>query len=233
MSLNQEQKINRIAILIPTRERLDDFIIFAESWKNTTTGLSDVIVRIDNDDKTYEEIKHKYPDFIYEYGERLPFLDILNEMAVKYSKTHQYVGFMEDDCNFNTPGWEDIFRDKINEIGDYAIVWGNDLLNTSNIVGLPFMNSTLVERLGFMCPPQIKYLWADYFWKHLGTELKSLHYFPNVIIEHRHYSTGKREKDEISVLVDQKGSEDYSNYNKIYLKTDFRGDVERLKEWKD
>ena len=33
------------------------FIIFAKSWKNTTEGLSDVIVGIDNDDLTYEEIK--------------------------------------------------------------------------------------------------------------------------------------------------------------------------------
>ena len=98
--------INKIAILLPTRNRLEDFKVFAESWKKTTEGLSVVIVRIDNDDKTYDEIKHDYPEFIYEIGESKPPINLLNELAVKYSQIYAYVNYMEDDCNFNTSGWE-------------------------------------------------------------------------------------------------------------------------------
>jgi hypothetical protein len=218
----------KIAVLIPTKDRLEDFIIFADSWMNTTEGKSDVIVGIDIGDETYEGIKDKYP-FIYEYIEPKPFLDILNELAIKYSDTYDYVGFMEDDCNFNTKGWETIFINKINEIGDNAIVWGNDLLNGGSIVGLPFMNSKLIKKLGYMCPPEIKYLWADHFWKRIGQAVGSLHYFPDVIIEHRHYSTGKREKDLVSEHVDKVGTEDFIGFNQIYMKTNFLRDVNKLK----
>ena len=221
--------MKKIAILIPTRERLEDFKIFAESWKNTTEGYSDVIVRIDDDDLTYEEIKKEYPEFVYEYGERKPFLDLLNDSAIKYSETYNYIGFMEDDCNFNTQGWERIFINKLMELGDNGIVWGNDLVNGEYIVGLPFMNSKIIKKLGYMCPPEIKYLWADHFWKDIGEALGSLYYFPDVIIEHRHYSKGKRQKDAISIEVDSNGLNDCNAYNGVYLKNNFIRDVELLK----
>lgn len=220
---------NKIAILIPIRERLEDFKIFAESWKNTTEGRSDVIIRIDNDDLTYDKIKLEYPEFIYEYGDRKPFLDLLNDLAIKYCDEYDYIGFMEDDCNFNTQGWETIFIDKINEIGDNAIVWGNDLINGASLVGLPFMNSKIVRRLGYMCPPEIRYLWADHFWIRLGRALNSLCYFPDVIVEHRHYSTGKRVKDNVSDIVDSDGEKDFVNFNQIYMATNFNRDVQKLR----
>ena len=221
--------MKKIAILIPTRERLEDFKIFAESWKNTTEGYSDVIVRIDDDDLTYEEIKKEYPEFVYEYGERKPFLDLLNDSAIKYSETYDYIGFMEDDCNFNTQGWETMFINKLMDLGDNGIVWGNDLVNGGYIVGLPFMNSKIIKKLGYMCPPEIKYLWADHFWKDIGEALGSLYYFPDVIIEHRHYSKGKRQKDAISIEVDSNGLNDCNAYNGVYLKNNFIRDVELLK----
>ena len=220
----------KIGILIPTRERPEDFIIFAESWRNTTEGLSDVIVWIDEDDSSYEEIMKTYSEFIYEIGERNTSLTLLNKLAVKYQNKYDYLGFMEDDCNFNTFGWESIFIKKLVELGDNGIVWGNDLLNKDHIVGLPFMNSKIVRKLGFMSPPELKYIWCDYFWKRLGTELNSLHYFPDVIIEHRHYSTGKRNKDAISEIVDSVGGiEDTNTYNNNYMRNRFKKDVERLK----
>ena len=153
--------MKKIIILLPTRERLADFKIFADSWRNTTEGFSDVVVRIDNDDTTYEVIKHEYPEFTYIYGDRKPFLELLNDLATKYCDEYDYVGFMEDDCNFNTKGWESIFINKLIELGDNGIVWGDDLINHEYIVGLPFMNSKIIKKLGYICPPEIKYLWAS------------------------------------------------------------------------
>ncbi len=221
--------ITKIALLLPTRNRMDDFKIFAESWRRTTEGLSVVIVRIDNDDNTYDEIKHDYPEFIYEYGERNPPITILNELAVKYSQIYTYVNFMEDDCNFNTSGWENIFIDKMNEIGENAIVWGNDLINKENLVGLPFMNSKIVRCLGYIAPPDIKYLWVDHDWLKLGQALNSLYYFPEVVVEHRHYSTGKRQKDSISEIIDNGGRDEMGVwYN--FLNNELNKDIQKLKQ---
>lgn len=221
--------IKRIAILIPTRERLNDFELFAKSWRLTTTGLSTVIVAVDDDDPTYDQIRHKYPEFVFEHGSRRPPLDWLNFLAVKYCNSYDYVGFMEDDCTFNTLNWETIFLSKLDTLGPNGIVYGEDNVNHERLVGLPFMNSSIVKRLGYMSPPEIKYLWADNFWKDIGDRLGGLHYFPNVLIEHRHYSRNKRGRDHISELVDSKGQADAFNYNELYLKTRFESDIEKLK----
>jgi hypothetical protein len=220
-------KKEKILIILPTKQRLNDFETFAESWMTTTKGKSDVLVAIDLEDKTYDTVKEKYP-FIYEKVEPSSVLEILNQMAVKYSKEYKFISFMEDDCVFVTENWEDSFINKLNEIGDYGIVWGNDLINRHQIVGLPFLDSKIVDVLGYMSPPELKYLWVDYFWKQLGADLGTLFYFPEIIVEHRHYSSGKRQKDEISDVVDSHGLIDMKSYHENYLKNRYRSDLQKL-----
>ena len=224
-------KKNKILVLIPTKDRLDDFIIFANSWVDTTEGKSDVWVGIDVGDSTYDSIKYKYP-FKYIEITPKPFLEILNELAIEGAKEYKYVSFLEDDCIFISKNWESTFIDKLKSIGDYGIVWGNDLLNKDYIVGLPFMDSKIINVLGYMSPPEIKYLWADHFWKRIGNTMGTLHYFKDIIIEHRHYSTGKRDKDSLSIEVDSKGNADYIGFNQHYLGARFDSDIKKLTDAK-
>ena len=222
-------KQDKILIILPTKNRLKDFEIFAESWVKTTEGKSDVLVAINFDDNTYDDIKEKYP-FIYEKVNPGSVLEILNQMSVKYSKEYKYISFMEDDCNFVTEKWETSFINKLKDIGDYGIVWGDDLVNRDYIVGLPFLDSKIIDVLGYMSPPEIKYLWVDHFWKNLGADLGTLFYFPDIVVEHRHYSTGKRQKDEISVVVDSNGFSDMVGYKDVYLKTSYQSDLKKFKD---
>jgi hypothetical protein len=224
---------NKICILIPTRKRLVDFQNFANSWMKTTEGKSVVIVAIDSDDNTYDEIinSNQYP-FIYERQESKPFLKILNDMAVRYAEKYTCVAFMEDDCTYNTFGWETAILNKQNEIGKNSIIWCEDLVNHNNIVGLPFMNSHIIRTLGWMACPKFSTLFTDHYWKHLGEKLNSLYYFSNIIIEHRHYSRGKRKSDEISKKVE---SESVAAKESIYFKSreyqnNLNEDVKKLKE---
>lgn len=219
-------KQDKILVIIPTKDRLKDFKIFADSWSATTEGYSDVVVGVDAGDISYDEMINEF-GFIKEELPSKPFLYLLNDLAVKYAGQYKYLAFMEDDCNFNTK-WETIFIQALEQIGDYGIVWGNDLLNGAYIVGLPFMDSKIIEVLGYMTPPEIKYLWADHFWKQIGEVLGTLHYFPNVIVEHRHYSTGKREKDPLSLEVDTKGQADFIGYNQTYKPRRFNEDIQKL-----
>ena len=224
---------NKICVLIPTRKRLEDFKLFADSWIKTTEGKSIVVVAIDHDDNTYDEIikENIYP-FIYERQESKPFIKILNDMAVRYAERYQCVAFMEDDCTYNTPGWETRILDKVNEIGDNAIVWCNDLVNHNHIVGLPFMNSNIIRTLGWMATPRFSTLFVDHYWKRLGNKLNSLYYFSDIIIEHRHYIKGKRQKDEISKKVEYEASfDDGPRYFKSQeFNNDIDNDVKKLKK---
>lgn len=220
-------KQEKILIIIPTKERLNDFVTFANSWVSTTEGKSDVLVLIDEDDTTYDNILSQYP-FIYKKGKGGTVLELLNKHALENCKKYKYLSFIEDDCNFNTQGWETIFINKLNEIGDYGVVWGNDLINKDHLVGIPFLDSKIVEVLGYMSPPNIKFLWVDYFWKKVGEDLGTLHYFSDVIVEHRHYSTGKRQRDEISAKVDSHGLADKGQYDN-YIASTYQTDLNKLK----
>ncbi len=223
--------MKKIAILIPTRERPKDLYLFAESWKNTTEGFSDVFIQTDRDDPTDYHFIKKYP-FVHIVGNSKPFLHILNDLATLSTKlNYEYVGFMEDDCCFIDP-WEKRFIQKLDELKKekgYGIVWGNDNINKESIVGLPFMTSNFVKNLGYMVHPILEYLWGDYYWKEVGQEMNCLHYFPDILIEHRHYSTGKREKCKISENVDLEGRKDYHRY--IEFKNNyFNQDIQILRE---
>jgi hypothetical protein len=219
---------DKILMIIPTKKRLNDFIQFADSWVVTNSGVSDIIVCIDNDDNTYEDIKHNYP-FQYRYINGNGFMSIVNQIAVEMCDKYKYIGFIEDDCVFLTKDWDSIFISKLKEIGDNGIVWGNDLLNKDRLVGIPVMSSSIISRLGYMSPPELKCLFVDNFWLEIGRALNSLYYFDDVVIEHRHYSTNKRSKDDISVSVD--GSFNYDNikFNE-YMGSRFNNDVLKLKK---
>lgn len=189
--------IDKICVIVPTRNRLIGFKIFANSWKKTTEGKSVVVVGYDDDDHTYDEMiaENKYP-FIWDKGKSKPCLLILSELAVKYAKEYKYVAFMEDDTLFNTPGWETPIINKLEELGENGIVWCNDLLVRDKLIALPFMNSSIVTRLGYMSPPVFRSQGPDWYWTDIGRNLGTCHYFPDIVTEHRHHTTGKTLKDE-------------------------------------
>lgn len=224
---------NKICVLIPTRKRLVDFKLFADSWVKTTEGKSIVVVGIDIDDNTYDEIisQNTYP-FTYERQKSKPFLHILNDMAVRYAKQYDCIAFLEDDCTFNTYGWETSILNKQNEIGRNSIIWCNDLINFNNQVGVPFMNSNIIRVLGWMACPKFNTLFTDWYWFHLGRRLNTLYYFSNIIIEHRHYSTGKRLKDEISKKLEGESvaAGECAYYHSQEFIDDLDRDVEKLRK---
>ena len=231
---------NKICVLIPTRKRLVDFKLFADSWIKTTEGKSIVVVAIDTDDNTYDEIisNNVYP-FIYERQVSKPFLHILNDMAVRYAEQYECIAFLEDDVTFNTYGWETPILNKQNEIGKNSIIWCNDLSNDSvkygmpgnsgNQVGAPFMNSNIIRILGFMACPIFNTHHTDVYWLELGKKLNSLYWFSDIIIEHRHYCFDKRPYDDTAKKVNDEAKGEPERYHSQEYKNNLIRDVEKLK----
>ena len=222
----------RIVVIIPTKARAAGFRRFANSWMKTTEGLSHVVVGLDEGDTDYDRLKERYP-FTWEHVSPKPFLHILNELALKYADQYDYVAFMEDDCVYLSTNWESTFIRGLESLGENGIVWGNDGLNEDRLVGLPVMSTSIVRRLGFMAPSELKCLYADNYWIDLGQATGTMRYYPDVLIRHDHYSTTfiyrlwrklKRfhrlpmPRDAISAVVDLTGNEDADVYER-YLAT--------------
>lgn len=220
---------NKILWICPTRRRPEKLQRMIDSFYETTDGLADLLIAIDSDDNSYEQlIFHNNSDcIIWEINEPTggKFLHLLNKMAMKYVDEYKFIGFMEDDVVFKTKN-ENAFIGALSGC-KYGIAHGNDCINTPTLVSLPVMTNRLIKDLGFFAPLELNCLWADYFWKELCKNGVQEHYFAEVIIQHMHYSVTDKVRDETTVNLEQMAQSDFSAYNN-YINGKFRDDIKKL-----
>jgi len=150
---------------------------------------------VDDDDPTAEA----YPAGSYVVPRGRPGMaDALNRIATLECGKHDIIGFVGDDHRFRSQGWDRRIEQAL-DIGGFA--YGNDLFQGPNLPTAVFISGRIVEKLGWFCPPAQKHLYLDNAWKLLGERSGSLHYLPDVIIEHMHPAAGKAEWDEGYVRV--------------------------------
>lgn len=229
---------DRILVILPTKERPALFELWAQSWLETTEGLSDVIVIVDANDESYTTIKDSYPQFIWKTVTPLSPITILNYFAFEYSNEYRWISFMEDDCQYKSPKWESAFIDKLRKLGKNGIVFPYDGLNGSpsntlsgplHTVSLPIIDRRIIKRLGFMAPPEIKCHYADNFWTKLALDLDKYHYFNDIYIQHNHYSATGGKMDKTAESVNARGGPDAGHYN-IYMSENYPKDILKLQK---
>ncbi len=216
--------MKKILIIVPTRNRNIKTHEFAtEFFKNST--ISDLIYGLDDDDQqNYDRLDN----VIYEINPRLRLNGTLNLIANKYASKYEYIGFMGDDHRTRTYNWDSIMYEKMKTISN-VVAYGNDLYQGEKLPTSVIMDSNIIRRLGYMSPPSFTHLYLDNFWKELGTRLKTLTYFPDIIIEHMHFVLGKADKDE---LYSEVNSKEMNKKDKLafenYVLNDLENDLRKL-----
>jgi len=224
---------DKILWITPSRKRDQKLRRTLNSWRTTTSGLSDFLVAIDNDDNSYEKTISEYSDIIWEIGEPIkgPFLHLVNRIALKYVDNYRYLGFMEDDVVFQTDGYEEKFINRLKQLGNTGIVYANDLIKKQakrGYIGLPVLNSFILKKLGFYSPPCLKCLCGDIFWRDMAKHLGTYYRFDDILIQHLHWRKDDGVKDEISHSVDSHLGVDKQAYD-LYFEKEFLNDMAKLK----
>jgi hypothetical protein len=218
--------MGQMAIICPSRTRPHNIQALYESWQETNPFTSKLIVCLDDDDA------HNYEPFIdgviYEVNPRMRLIPTLNFVANKYCKDYRVLGFVGDDHRFRTPYWDMQVYNRLKGETRNSILYGNDLLQGQALPTAVFLRSEIVQRLGYMAPPGLIHMFADNFWKDLGTELGSLVYLKDVIIEHCHHVVGKAEHDALYDEVNGFTNRDMAAYEE-YLALDFHNDLDKLR----
>jgi hypothetical protein len=217
--------MKKILIIVPTRNRNVNCHEFAqEFFKNSQ--ISDIMFGLDDDNQQHYD---RIAGVLYEVGPRLRLNGTLNFLARKYASQYEYIGFMGDDNRIRTPWWDMIMYEKMKNIPQ-CVAYGDDLIQRENLPTAVIMDSSIIQTLGFMSPPALTHLYLDNFWKDLGQELGTLTYFPDVIIEHMHFSKNKSKKDELYIETNSRETKikDRTAY-KEYIKTQFKQDLAKLK----
>jgi GDP-L-fucose synthase len=211
--------MKKIAILIPTRDRNNKIERLHEYWiENTNNDIeTDCIIILDDDN---EETYTRLSNFKYEIVKSNSIRGMtypLNYVANKYADIYEYVGFWGDDHCPKTKDWNIKMYEVLNRNKPYSMVYGNDLLQFEKLPTEIIMDSLFIKTFGFMVDPSLIHLFVDNYWLYIGNYIQNIHYLPDVIIEHEHYSANKSVKDEMYITVnsDELWNVDSENYNKI------------------
>lgn len=182
---------------MPTRGRPENAIRLFHAFKETAY-FSDLVFCIDDDEKNlYDELYTLCENELWVKVVNAPRMGLngtLNYWATWYAKDYSYVAFMGDDHLPRTKHWDYEFAKALD--GKLGVAYGNDLIQGEALPTAVFMSANIINKLGYMSPPELRHLFMDNFWKHVGAELGNLQYLPEQIIEHLHYTVGKAELDE-------------------------------------
>lgn len=225
-----------ILVIVPTRSRPDNVKRMIESWKQTTQGKSLLLFIMDHDDLGIHRTMKT--EFLYTpgvetatiYGERKMMNAKHNEFCLGWGKEGvEVISSMGDDCVFLTPGWEDKVLEWQRE--HKGICYCNDLLQGENLPTFAFIHIDIVEALGYLAPPVLQHYYIDNYWKDLGIKLGKLKYFPEIVIEHRHWSAKKAVKDELYTTTENAlMGKDRESWDK-YRESELANDVQKIKEY--
>lgn len=218
--------IPKLLLLVPSRERpknahrLNNYL---NQDKAIYTYFSTVFV-LDYDDPSISLYPKNY--YLVSGGN---MVKALNEAALFFAPKYQYIAFLGDD----TLPQGDWFKYISNELTKKknSIVYGNDLIHGERLPTSVFMDSNIINTLGYMAPVNQKQLFVDNYWKALGEELGTLSYLPHVIIEHLHPLVGKAESDHVyeKGYSAQRWQEDQDAFE-LHMKEQFPLDIKKLQE---
>ncbi len=190
--------MNTNAVLVPTHNRAARIIKFLEAVVKNSL-ISDIYLGIDKTDpqlNEYKELVSKFPKSNYVKiieTQSNSMLQSLNMMSTLLSPYYSFLTFMGDDHIVKTHGWDIELANPISK--KFGISYPNDLIQREKLPTAIMINSKVVELLGFFGHPIFSHLYVDNSWLEIGKSLNNCNYFPNIVIEHEHYSAGKSTND--------------------------------------
>lgn len=188
-----------LVVIVPTRGRPQAARTMVQAFKATCTAQTFLLFAVDDDDPAradYETIGDGLQSGTL-FTPSHTMVEALNLAATYHAGTPVpfAIGFMGDDHLPRTHGWDATYVHALRELGS-GIVYGNDLLQGHHLPTQCAMTADIIRALGYMCPPALRHLYVDNFWRDLGKAAGCLRYLPNVTVEHRHPLAGKSAWDD-------------------------------------
>lgn len=217
-----------IAIMVPSRGRPGNIRRLQENMFENCRVDTALHVYVDDNDPKLDEYRELIGiNLVVDTPSRIG--PILNKHAVGLADNYFIVGFMGDDHVPRTPGWDQRFLEKLQEVNT-GVAYGNDLLQGEALATAVCMTSDIVKTLGYFSLPGAQHLFLDNFWMAVGRGINRLFYFDDVVIEHVHPAKNKAEWDE--VYTNANSSETWAFDEAAYLKymaEQYTPDIVKLK----
>lgn len=215
-------------VVIPTRGRAN--LIRDRILNNQKLSKNSIFcISIDSDDKG----DYSWADrsgIIVVSGPPQGMNVALNRAVEQLGENFNFIGFMGDDHQVQTYGWDEKLIFHIEKRG-FGVAFGDDLLTNGELPTFAIVSQNIVQALGYLAPPSLRHMFLDDFWLRLGLELNASFYDPRVIVEHLHHSVGKSEFDQTYKATNKHhiNLRDKFAY-KIYTLRFLRRDIQKIKK---
>lgn len=217
--------MNEMALIVPSRGRPENIQRLYDALVKTDSKV-DLYIGVDMDDpklEDYLKLKIGTDIVVVVSPERKRFGPTLNDIAMLVHKQYKYLAWMGDDHLPITPQWDQKYRDVLDR-HQMAMVYGNDLVQGERIATQLAFTSKAVEILGYAVPSGFTHLFIDNYFMELFKKFDAMHYLPDVIVQHLHYSAGQSEQDQ--TYKEANSQENWTN-DKIRFEEYIRNELER------
>jgi hypothetical protein len=194
----------KIAILVPTRERMNNRLTLLFSILTTVNDINNITVYygVDKDDPTLETIK--------KVSTAIPCLKVIEiENEGKFlglgklwniltdESTEDIISMIGDDMVFKTKDWDlEILKEfKDAPLDNIKAVHCNDDCHGAKLAVNLFCHRKYAEVLGGFMREEFKINWVDQWLHQLFSAFDRLVYRGDIMIEHRHWVLGKSAHD--------------------------------------
>ena len=194
----------KIAILVPTRERMNNRLTLLFSILTTVSNINNITIYygVDKDDPTLETIKKVATAIpalkIIEIENNKEFLGLgkLWNILTRES-TEEIISMIGDDMVFKTPNWDiEIINEFKNGPSDnIQAVHCNDDYHGANLAVNIFCHRKYAEVLDGFMREEFKINWVDQWMHQLFNSFNRLKYRGDIMIDHRHWVIGKNKHD--------------------------------------
>jgi hypothetical protein len=177
----------RMMIIVPTRGRPENAKRLFDAVMRTSDAS--IVFCVDDDDPKFDE--YIQSDLPIRVGPRKRLVGTLNDVSKDFLD-YDIIGFLGDDTLPKTYRWDLKIMENFQR---NMVAYANDGHQREGLPTGVFLDSRIVDVLGYMVPPTFIHLFADNYWKALGEALGTLQYFADVDIEHIHPFAGKADSD--------------------------------------
>lgn len=198
--------------LLPSRQRPENLKRFFDAYHKTKADSPGVVWLDEDDADNYRSINvpNNWCVIIHK---RLDGTGAITNKFFEMFPEETWYGLLGDDVIPRTEYWD---KKLIEAAGDDGVAYGNDLLAGEKIATHPVVGGEMVRELGWLALPGCKRIYIDSALQEFAWRKGKLHYLPDVIIEHMHFSNGKSPMDE--TYRKTHNSEDKAIYDE-WLKT--------------
>lgn len=195
-----------ISLLAPTRGRPDQAIRLALSVLQTASQPKrvELLFYVDNNDaeqtnyiQIFQQHQPQFDRFLrcsLMMGEPIGISKAWNELAAR--SQGDLLIMAADDQTYNTAGWDDRLLSETQRFEDEIFcAWFNDGHWGKRLCTFPIVSRRWCLTLGYFTTGLFECLYDDLWIMDLAQRLDRLHYIPDVLTEHLHWSYGKSEID--------------------------------------